>query len=222
MQNNYKVYMPIFPNNKVYIGITKRKLNERWMNGYGYCHQNRVYSAIKKYGWQNVRHVILYDNLSYLEACEKEISDIELYKSREREFGYNNSIGGGKSALGFKHTKEAKEKIKENNSKYWLGKKRDKATIEKMKMASKGNTNRRGKKNSAHATELNRKKHSIPVLQILGETIIKKYPSAKEAELDLNIGKGDITKVIKGKRKTAGGYNWKYAINKEWADVQGK
>lgn len=33
MQNNYSVYIHIFPNSKVYIGITKRQPKDRWQNG---------------------------------------------------------------------------------------------------------------------------------------------------------------------------------------------
>ena len=36
MQENYKVYMHIFPNSKKYIGVTKRALKDRFDNGNGY------------------------------------------------------------------------------------------------------------------------------------------------------------------------------------------
>ena len=34
----YSVYMHITPSNKVYIGITSKAPEERWMNGRGYQH----------------------------------------------------------------------------------------------------------------------------------------------------------------------------------------
>ena len=43
--------------------------------------------------------------------------------------------------MGYKHTKEAREKIKRNNAKYWLGKKRppfSKESIEKMRISHLG------------------------------------------------------------------------------------
>lgn len=34
--NNYIVYKHIFPNNKIYIGLTRQKPERRWRNGDGY------------------------------------------------------------------------------------------------------------------------------------------------------------------------------------------
>ena len=38
MSENYTVYMHRFPNGKVYIGITKQTVEERWRNGVGINH----------------------------------------------------------------------------------------------------------------------------------------------------------------------------------------
>lgn len=81
-------------NNKVYIGITQQKAEKRWDRGHGYKRQPHFRDAIKKYGWDNFKHEILYDNLSKEEAIEKEIELIAKYKSNNREYGYNISKGG--------------------------------------------------------------------------------------------------------------------------------
>lgn len=60
----YKVYMHTLPNGKKYVGITKRNVNERWKNGNGYKNNCRFYNAIRKYGWDNITHEILFDNLT--------------------------------------------------------------------------------------------------------------------------------------------------------------
>lgn len=55
-------------------------------------------------------------------------------------------------------------------------------------------------------------KQSIPVLQIdinTGE-VITDYPSAREAERQLNIRQCAISECCNGKRKTAYGFKWKY------------
>ena len=39
---------------------------------------------------------------------------------------------------------------------------------------------------------------------------INKYPSLREASRQTKIDERDIGKVCKGRRKTAGGYIWKY------------
>ena len=51
--------------------------------------------------------------------------------------------------------------------------------------------------------------------------IIKTYPSVREAERCVNANK-HINDVCKGKRKTAGGYKWKYIedLHKENLDVK--
>lgn len=91
----YCVYKHTFPNNKVYIGITSLNPLRRWkQNGMGYKGQRFVFNAILKYGWDNIKHEILYSNLTKEEACQKEIELIAEYKSNNRKYGYNISIGG--------------------------------------------------------------------------------------------------------------------------------
>lgn len=80
-------------NDKCYIGITSQTPNKRWLNGYGYSKtQPKFYNAIKKYGWDNFIHEILFENLTFEEANQKEIELIAFYNSCET--GYNTSTGG--------------------------------------------------------------------------------------------------------------------------------
>ena len=102
---NYSVYELLFPNNKRYIGITRQDPKKRWGHGSGYIGQ-MVYNPIKKYGWDNITHNILFTNMTREEACQKEKELIKLYKSNIRKYGYNISSGGEKSAFGIKMTKE--------------------------------------------------------------------------------------------------------------------
>ena len=61
----YTVYKHTSPSGKVYIGITKRKPEYRWNKGKGYRKDQLLfYRAIKKYGWDNFTHEILYTGLS--------------------------------------------------------------------------------------------------------------------------------------------------------------
>ena len=86
MDNNYTVYKHTAPNGKVYIGITFRKPETRWSNGNGYSRQKHFYAAIKKYRWENIKHEILFENLSKEDACQKEIELIAQYKSNDPEY----------------------------------------------------------------------------------------------------------------------------------------
>lgn len=55
-KNSWYVYVHIFPNGKFYVGMTGRTPEERWQKGVGYKGQAHLYSAIKKYGWDNIYH----------------------------------------------------------------------------------------------------------------------------------------------------------------------
>lgn len=52
--------------------------------------------------------------------------------------------------------------------------------------------------------------HKKPILQLLDGIVIKRWKSAIDVERELNIQSRNIAKVLKGKRKTAGGYMWAY------------
>ena len=68
----YTVYVHIFPNGKRYVGLTSQNVEKRWLRGGGYVDQNYVFKAIKKYGWDNIEHVIWCSGLSKAEASDLE------------------------------------------------------------------------------------------------------------------------------------------------------
>lgn len=114
------VYKHIFPNGKMYIGITSVKPNQRWESGSGYSetHQNVMYKAIKKYGWENIKHEILFTDLTEKEAKEKEIQlikELHTYIHDPECNGYNMTTGG-ESSCGRKMSDEQKEKISKFHS----------------------------------------------------------------------------------------------------------
>lgn len=90
--NKYIVYKHTSPTGKSYIGITNRNPIYRWANGKGYIGQPKFYNAIQKYGWDNIKHEILFSDLNKKEACGKEIELIKKYNSIKN--GYNVSTGG--------------------------------------------------------------------------------------------------------------------------------
>lgn len=166
----YCVYMHIFPNKKVYIGITKFKPEYRWNNGQGYKRQKYIYNAILKYGWDNIKHIILEENLGELEAKEKEKYYIHLFNSNDKIFGYNLTSGGdGTSDVIF--TKKRIQKIIASNKKRII----TDETKEKIRKARIGtkvsqetrkkmSENRKGKNNPFYGKHLNdeaKKKMSI-------------------------------------------------------------
>ena len=116
--NNKKfcVYEHLFPNGKRYIGITSKNPKARWENGSGYDkdHQPVMYNAIQKYGWDNIQHNILYDNLTEQEAKQKEKELIQYYHTFIRDpncMGYNMTLGG-EGTLGHKCPNSVREQTR--------------------------------------------------------------------------------------------------------------
>lgn len=113
-KNDYKVYKHTCPNGKVYIGITRQNPLTRWAGGFGYQTQVYFWRAIVKYGWVNIKHEILYENLSEKEAKEIEIRLIKEYNAQDINCGYNVDLG-----YDHFHSKECREKVRQSK----LGKK---------------------------------------------------------------------------------------------------
>lgn len=130
--NNYVVYKHVAPNGKVYIGITRQDVKRRWgKNGERYKCQEKFYNAIQKYGWENIKHIILYKNLNFEDACKKEMELIAKYKSNTKTYGYNVDNGGRCQET---FSEETKKKISEARK----GKKHTLETRKKISMALKG------------------------------------------------------------------------------------
>lgn len=112
----YRVYKHVFPNGKVYIGITSQPLSNRWRKGKGYGNNPFLTRAFKKYGWENTSHFVVKGLFTLEEANSKEIELIKKYKSNEPLYGYNITCGGdGRLGVSVPHTSESKAKISSGN-----------------------------------------------------------------------------------------------------------
>lgn len=201
--NNYKVYMHIFPNGKVYIGITSQKPENRWRNGKKYNNNMYMTNAINKYKWENIKHIILYDNLSKKDAEIKEIELIKKYKSNIRKYGYN-ILKGGNVSNGM--TEDGKKRMIDKNK----GKHRSLNTEFKKghkpwTTGKKMTEEFRKKLSESHLGQIawNRRK----VICLENNNI---YSSMKEASIKLNINEVGISKVCRGIMKQTGGFHFKY------------
>lgn len=81
------IYMHKFPNGKIYIGQTNNS-EKRWNKGTAY-EQKAMKKAINKYGWENVEHIILEENVEEQNANERENYYIRKYESYKDDVGYN-------------------------------------------------------------------------------------------------------------------------------------
>ena len=224
-KKRYCVYMHIFPNNKKYIGITCQKLEYRWgKNGAGYKPRNtrssKIWNAIQKYGWNNVRHEILYENLSKEDACVKERELIAYYQTRNDEYGYNIMFGGDIQAIPDEVKQKISQSRKGKNYGYigenapMYGKHHSDETKEKIKQAMSGENNPfYGKKHSDDMKKKEVVKHlheSKPVDQYdKNGDLINSYVSIHDASRKTGIRRCCIVDALKGVQQTAGGYIWK-------------
>lgn len=114
-EKRFCVYKHTCPNGKVYIGITSKKPEYRWSNGKGYKGNIHFTRAIEKYGWSNIKHNILHENLTEQDAKIIEMELIKLHNSDNTQKGYNKTLGGD-GTLGHIMTLETKKKISIANS----------------------------------------------------------------------------------------------------------
>lgn len=233
METRYKVYKHTCPNGKVYVGITSQaNINRRWQNGVGYRNNVLFYRAIQKYGWDKIKHEILFEGLAKKSAEKIEIQLIKEYRSNIPEYGYNIENGGNCTGT---HSEETKRKISESqmgekNHAYGKpsplrGRKHTQEHILKNRLSHIGQESFwKGKKMPLEAVDKMRKpktelhkKHlsearSIPVICVeTGEW----FPSGKAAADAKGFSRGSMSHVLRGNRNTAGGYHWKYATQGE-------
>jgi len=94
----YCVYKHTTPSGKHYIGITRLSPNIRWDGGRGYNEQ--VFGrAVLKYGWDNISHEILAQDLTKEEACRQEQTFIQQLNTQHVNYGYNVSNGGETNSM---------------------------------------------------------------------------------------------------------------------------
>ena len=217
-----------FVNKKVYVGqsvcIEKRR-SQHFGSLRRNCNDNKnLQEDWNKYGESSF-------SFRLLETCRKDQLDeresfyVEKFKSNQPDFGYNFTNGGKK---GFKHNPEllkleseiqyqkyednpelhdlhrinalrqwSNPEIKAkilgaNNGMY--GKTHTPETREKLKQARLGKSSGR--------------KIHIPVICI---ELNRRFDSACDASKEFSLNTANIYDVCKGKRKTCGGYTWKYA-----------
>lgn len=207
MDKKYILYKHTSPSGKVYIGITSKKANKRWQNGAGYKPCIAFYKAIMKYGWNNIKHEILFDNLSKEMAEHLEILLIEHFKSLK--MSYNITDGGG-GYLGYSPSEKTRKLLSEAS-------KRRKPY--KMKEESKELLRAAHLKNiESYKTKEFRDKISravdykkVKVLQLtLDGELLRSFNSANEAQKYTGVDRGSILRCCKGKVKKAGNFIWKY------------
>lgn len=230
----YKVYMHTFPNGKRYIGITCQNLERRWRGGKGYEGQV-VYDAILKYGWDNMRHEKLFDNLTKEQAEAKEVELIAAFKTTSHKCGYNVDLGGNSCGKLSESTRKKISAIKKGQmagEKHWhFGGHWGAEVRKKIGDARKGfkmsaeqrlklSERLSGKNNPMYGIKLSpdhKQKLQDACVKAASKSVICLetnivYASAAEASRETGINARSISYVCNKhpKYKKAGGHHWVY------------
>ena len=187
---------------KNYIGMTSLEPKRRWCKRYW----GKMKEAIKEFPldlcWKKS---IEFQTPNKEQALELESELMKWYDSVEN--GYNTSEYGGSS---YKRTEETKRKM----SDAMTGRTFSEESKKKMSEAKTGEKHPNFGKHLSeeHRKKISESKPKNPVLQFSknGE-LIAEYPSTMEASRQTGCNQGHICLCCKGKRKTTGGYIWKYA-----------
>lgn len=224
--NNYTVYKHTAPNGKVYIGLTKRSVEERWLNGRGYQRNGHFWNAIRKYGWDGIKHEILETGLSKEQAGEAEKRYIAQYSSADPDKGYNLTYGG---EMGIQHTEESRRKLSESRrgQRYNIG---VPFTEERKQHLREHHADVRGEKNPNYGKKWTSEQLAVrqahrkytyggenprakAILQLdMDGNVVKRWGSIVEASREYC--KTSIKDCLRGKYKQHRGYQWRYADEK--------
>jgi group I intron endonuclease len=214
---NSGIYKILSPSGKVYVGqsinLSKREKDYFKYNKTGF--QKRLKASVEKYGWE--KHIF-----EILEFCS-----LEILNERERYWQEFYQVLG-ENGLNCKYTKtdsksgNLSEKTKHSIGNALKGKKRteeQKARFSKSKKGLKQTKETVNKrilkikelyKNESYRKQFGKQFRKIIMQYDLENNFIKEWESLREASRDLKISIGRISECASEKRKSAGGFIWKY------------
>lgn len=217
-------------NGKKYIGITSQKPEQRWRNGNGYRNNEYFFKAIKKYGWHNFIHEILYVGLNKDDAERIEIELISEYKTQQNQNGYNIESGGNstgripestrqkiKNALkGHACSDETRKKISESKKGKPSPRKGIKLTPEQIQKNRESHIGQPAWNKGRKWSDEDKAKFGGKAVRCIETDEV--FRTMHEVERKTGIDKSSICACCKGRAKTAGGYHWEYVqvTAEEW------
>lgn len=221
-------------NGKIYFGVTtsERGYKGRYSgNLLNSTHNTHLKKSIKKYGVQNFEINEQFD-VAYSKQELDALEDLYIcmYNTIDPKYGYNKKRGGDTG----KYTQESRKKLSESRKgiRFTEQHKQHISDTNWLKGAPKEKHPFYGKHHTEQAKEKNRQAHlgkqrpqnekeqirktcgerfGKPVLQYdKNNNFIARFPSRGEAARQLGIDGGSIASCANGKRKSAGGYIWKW------------
>lgn len=224
---NYTVYKHTSPAGKVYIGITRDKLQHRWKGGHGYVNNTHFFRAIQRYGWDSFQHEVVAEGLTEAQAIEMERRLIAEYNSTDPAWGYNRDPGGGvrspetaakiSAALaGVPLSLERRQRLSEARK----GKPLTDECRRKISESHKKNPKVLGHliaANKARAGQPKTTEHRQKIAasqprrrEVVNLDTGKDYASVHDAAVACGGSHSNIVKACTGERQTAYGYRWAY------------
>ena len=168
LDKNCLVYLMKSPSDKLYVGITTKKLDKRISEHNKIAYSNKGYAlhkAIRKYGIESF--IITQIDSGTLEECRKKERDFISLLNSQQPNGYNIT-GGGEGRFNVVFSYETKEKIRNAN----LGKKQSIETIEKRRISTTGL-----KRSDKFKEELSKRKLGVKASK---ETLLKQSEASKK------------------------------------------
>ncbi len=147
------LYIIGFPNGKLYVGITTGTAEGRFRR---HCYSNHcVGRAIRKYGSENCRLMVLHRDLTWHEAGKLERWYIQELETRIGTNGYNVACGGG-GTLGVPLSAKGRRAVSKANRQRWADDPERMRTI-----VARAHAACRGKKHSGKRLEKSQKAQAI-------------------------------------------------------------
>ncbi len=211
-------------NGKFYVGsthsFTKRKREHLKMLKGNRHHSDYLQKSWNKHGEKNFVFEIIETVTDVNHLIRREQHYIDTLKPE-----YNMCPTAG-SKLGFVQPPEVIEKIRQNATKFWLGKNLPEETKKKIGDANRGNQHTqeaidkitinnsrywKGKTRSAESKSKMAKAKVKPISQYtLDGQFIRSWDSGKHVQVETGMSQGNINKVCLGKYKQAYGFIWKF------------
>lgn len=228
LDNRFIIYKYTSPSGGVYIGQTCKTLEGRaGKNGCNYLAKDKISGkylqpgiahAIIKYGWDNIKKEILFENLTSSQANEKEIQLIKKYKSGGKCY---NISDGGNGLIGTRDRKIKQYKLSGEFVKEWDSIKEASEFLGNPKAQANISACCSGKKYRAYnfiwrysddkleVKPLQPYRCSIDQFNKQGDYICT-YCSIAEASKSTGIGDTSIGNCLRGRSRSAGGYMWRF------------
>lgn len=219
------VYMITSPTGRLYIGSTY-DVEHRWIQYYLILckSQRKLYNSLLKHGPENHKFEIIWqgpieDMLKYetMIGWEFDVLNKDNLNCRLPKLGDVYSVMSDETKLkisiknkGTIRTQVQKDKLRIIN----LGKKLSKETCIKMGKSRLGNKHALGKTRTEEFKSTMNSHNNKQVNQYdLNMNFIKTWDSIKFAAIELKINAGHIGQVCLEKRRSSGGFKWKYKTN---------